>query len=384
MGDDTYDIPIVPPNARTGEGGAGFPDELVRVTYDFHTADTRVSTDTILQSTLRGSCRSHHLTVTASPLLKYAKAGHATATPRADGLPLLRKRVYIPPARRLKKTSNLGKGEKMEEEKGKLRDVVSFGAYDYVWQEEHFVVYVAEGQNGALGDPETFFYVLKKATDGSSAEEGEQEEGEDRDLRTGNSPTTDALLLAANKWAEQSNNEVWVFDQGYWRPDSELSADAVRDIDLDDIILEPATKEAIMRDVVGFFGAREQYARFGTPWKRGLIFHGSPGNGKTMTVKAIIKTLLMMPDPVPTLYVKTFEQQCHGPQQSVRQIFEKARRMAPCLLLFEDVDSLVKDDVRSYFLNQIDGLENNDGILMIGSTNNCKLNISKRIQNSRD
>ena len=50
-----------------------------------------------------------------------------------------------------------------------------------------------------------------------------------------------------------------------------------------------------------------------------------------------------------------------------------ARRTAPCLLLFEDVDSLVKDEVRSYFLNEIDGLENNDGILMIGSTNHRKL-----------
>lgn len=374
MGDHTYTTPSVPPTASTGEGGASSPDASIWATYQSHTTSTRLSTDTILQSALRATYPSHHLAVTTSPLLKYAKAGHATATPRADGPPLLRKRAYIPPTRRLKKTSNLGKGEKMEEERGKLRDAVSFGVYDYVWQEEHFVMYVAEGQNGAIDDPATLFYVLKEATDASPAEETEQEEEEDRDVRTGNSPTTDALLLAANKWAEQSNNEVWVFDQGFWRPDSELSADAVRDIDLDDIILEPATKEAIMRDVVGFFGAREQYARFGTPWKRGLIFHGTPGNGKTMTVKAIIKTLLMMPDPVPTLYVKTFEQQCHGPQQSVRQIFEKARRMAPCLLLFEDVDSLVKDDVRSYFLNQIDGLENNDGILMIGSTNNCKLN----------
>ncbi|GME55358.1 ATPase AAA+ type core [Neofusicoccum parvum] len=103
---------------------------------------------------------------------------------------------------------------------------------------------------------------------------------------------------------------------------------------------------------------------------RGLIFHGTPGNGKTMTVKAIIKALMSRPDPIPTLYVKTFAQRGFGPQQSVRQIFTKARQAAPCLLLFEDVDSLVKEEVRSYFLNEIDGLENNDGILMIGFTNN--------------
>jgi transitional endoplasmic reticulum ATPase len=43
--------------------------------------------------------------------------------------------------------------------------------------------------------------------------------------------------------------------------------------------------------------------------------------------------------------------------------------MAPCLLIFEDLDSLVEDETRSYFLNEVDGLESNDGILMIGSTN---------------
>ena len=57
---------------------------------------------------------------------------------------------------------------------------------------------------------------------------------------------------------------------------------------------------------------------------------------------------------------------------SVRQIFQKARQVAPCMLLFEDVDSMVTNLVRSYFLNELDGLENNDGILMVGSTNNCQ------------
>ncbi|KAL1622969.1 hypothetical protein SLS56_008507 [Neofusicoccum ribis] len=97
-----------------------------------------------------------------------------------------------------------------------------------------------------------------------------------------------------------------------------------------------------------------------------------------MTVKAIIKALMSRPDPIPTLYAKTFAQRGFGPQQSVRQIFTKARQAAPCLLLFEDVDSLVKEEVRSYFLNEIDGLENNDGILMIGSTNNREFNIRVR------
>lgn len=90
-------------------------------------------------------------------------------------------------------------------------------------------------------------------------------------------------------------------------------------------------------------------------------------------MKALMKVLMARPDPIPTLYVKTLAQRGCSEQMSVRQIFTKARQTAPCLLLFEDVDSLVTDRVRSYFLNEVDGLEDNDGILMIGSTNNCRL-----------
>lgn len=89
-----------------------------------------------------------------------------------------------------------------------------------------------------------------------------------------------------------------------------------------------------------------------------------------------MKTLMTRPKSIRTLVVKTLAQRMYGPQGSVRQIFMKARQTAPCLLLFEDIDSLVTDEVRSYFFNEVDGLENNDGILMIGSTNNCKQSFS--------
>jgi len=84
-----------------------------------------------------------------------------------------------------------------------------------------------------------------------------------------------------------------------------------------------------------------------------------------------MKSLANHTPSVPSLYVKTLAS-FGGPEYSVRQIFLKARQAAPCLLIFEDLDSLVTDGVRSYFLNEVDGLESNDGILMIGSTNHRK------------
>ena len=43
--------------------------------------------------------------------------------------------------------------------------------------------------------------------------------------------------------------------------------------------------------------------------------------------------------------------------------------MSPCMLVLEDVETIVTPTTRSYFFNEIDGLENNSGILMVASTN---------------
>lgn len=43
--------------------------------------------------------------------------------------------------------------------------------------------------------------------------------------------------------------------------------------------------------------------------------------------------------------------------------------MSPCMLILEDIDTIVTPGSRSYFFNEVDGLENNDGIFMVASTN---------------
>lgn len=86
---------------------------------------------------------------------------------------------------------------------------------------------------------------------------------------------------------------------------------------------------------------------------------------------SLMKSLSDHTPSIPSLYVKSLVSFA-GPEYAIRQIFERARQTAPCLLIFEDLDSLVTDQVRSYFLNEVDGLESNDGILMVGSTNHRK------------
>ena len=84
-------------------------------------------------------------------------------------------------------------------------------------------------------------------------------------------------------------------------------------------------------------------------------------------------TLQERKNPIPSLYVKSARN-----TDSIRAIFVAARQLAPCLLILEDVDTIVTTWSRSYFFNEVDGLERNDGILMIASTNHC-MSITKTI-----
>jgi len=181
------------------------------------------------------------------------------------------------------------------------------------------------------------------------------------------------LIKDATKWGSELHNEVWVFDGGYWQKSAELYR-SVQKSTWDSVILDEDMKKALIADVENFFDGRQTYEDLKVPWKRGVIYYGPPGNGKTISIKAMMHSLYQRGKEgdsrlaVPTLYVRTLTS-FGGPEYSLAQIFGKAREQAPCYLVFEDLDSIVSDHVRSYFLNEVDGLKSNDGILMVGSTN---------------
>ncbi|KAL8377628.1 hypothetical protein RB595_008360 [Gaeumannomyces hyphopodioides] len=121
-----------------------------------------------------------------------------------------------------------------------------------------------------------------------------------------------------------------------------------------------------MADVEGSFDSRAMYARLKV---RGVILRGVAGNGKTMTIKALISSLALGVEmPVQALYVKSLGSR-RGSKSSIKSIFEMAHLVASCLRIFEDLESLVADETKAYFLNEVDGLESKDGTLMVGFTN---------------
>ncbi len=157
--------------------------------------------------------------------------------------------------------------------------------------------------------------------------------------------------------------EVLVYDGGRWTENAGLFR-AIQGAGFDNLVLAGTLKDDIRRDLERFFAARATYEALGAPWKRGILFTGPPGNGKTHTIKALVHTLGR-----PCLYVKSFQSDKWGEQTNIRRHLRARRRAAPCLLVLEDLDSLITDENRSFFLNELDGFAANAGIVTLATTN---------------
>lgn len=314
--------------------------------FAHHCSGNRVETQSQVLSLIRSTYPDYHVTEAAESrisLFEYAEAGKAILTLDSDEDSFAATRKWHPVGERIQKKLH----------PGKLDDDFRFARFQYLWEGKEFLIYFVVWKD-MLETQRRMFYVLYPRNESNIVD--------------GHCTETDELFLAAGKWTSQLHDEIWVFDDGRWEKSKDLWK-AVNGSSWEDVILDPEMKKNLIEDVQGFFDNQGLYSQFAVPWKRGIILHGVPGNGKTVSIKALMSSLYTRHDSISSLYVKSLNTQCQTQQYSIRQIFHRARSSAPCLLVFEDLDSLIGDDIRSYFLNEVDGLESNDGILMIGSTN---------------
>ena len=179
-------------------------------------------------------------------------------------------------------------------------------------------------------------------------------------------PTKDRaekFLCAVCDWAAEVRGEVLVFDNGNWSKSEELYR-SIQNATFDNLVLPEVLKAEIQADFQQFFAARAVYERYRIPWKRGVLLLGPPGNGKTHTVKALINQLNQ-----PCLYVKSLKARYATDHETIHAVFKRARQTTPCLLIMEDLDSLINDRNRSFFLNELDGFASNTGVVVIATTN---------------
>lgn len=130
----------------------------------------------------------------------------------------------------------------------------------------------------------------------------------------------------------------------------------------EELVLPIGMRDDLRATVREFFAAAPLYRRHGIPHRRGLLLCGPPGNGKTSIIRAIASDV-----DVPVV-VATLD----NPHDvhNTRTAFQRAADLAPAIVCFEDLDALVGEGPGlSQFLNQLDGLEPLEGVLVVATTN---------------
>ncbi|RYR23525.1 hypothetical protein Ahy_B03g068732 isoform D [Arachis hypogaea] len=123
----------------------------------------------------------------------------------------------------------------------------------------------------------------------------------------------------------------------------------------------------------------EKFEKFGMSPSKGVLFYGPPGCGKTLLAKAIANECQANFISVkgPELLTMWFGES----EANVREIFDKARQSAPCVLFFDELDSIATqrggsrgdsggaDRVLNQLLTEMDGMSVKKTVFIIGATN---------------
>jgi transitional endoplasmic reticulum ATPase len=141
-------------------------------------------------------------------------------------------------------------------------------------------------------------------------------------------------------------------------------------------------KERLIEAVEWPLKHAELFTRAGVRPPKGILLSGPPGCGKTLLAKAVASQTQVNFISVkgPSLLSKYVGESERG----VREVFRKAKQAAPCILFFDEIDALVPtrgggDDshvterVIGQFLAEMDGVEELNGVLILGATNRADI-----------
>ena len=192
-----------------------------------------------------------------------------------------------------------------------------------------------------------------------------------------------ALLLSAMGWIflrklsaiSGENNKQFGFGKAKLKDNSKNK----KKVTFADVAGADEEKEELA-EIVDFLKTPDKYTSMGARIPKGLLLVGPPGTGKTLLAKAVAGEADV---PFFSISGSDFVEMFVGVGASrVRDLFEKAKKNAPCLIFIDEIDAVGRrrgsglgggHDEREQTLNQLlvemDGFGDNEGVIVIAATN---------------
>lgn len=137
--------------------------------------------------------------------------------------------------------------------------------------------------------------------------------------------------------------------------------------------INDSTKRLLEENTILFFRKLMHLRKEGIKTRRGIILYGNPGNGKTSICRYISRNL----SGITRIWVTDW----HMRPESVSALFETARKLSPSIIFLEDIDTVGIsrsmtgriNPILGKLLNEMDGIQDNDGIVVVATTNNIDI-----------
>ena len=166
---------------------------------------------------------------------------------------------------------------------------------------------------------------------------------------------------------------------GFGKSRAKLLTEKQGRVTFDDVAGIDEAKEEL-EEIVEFLRNPQKYSRLGGKIPKGALLVGPPGTGKTLLARAIAGEAGV---PFFTISGSDFVEMFVGVGASrVRDMFEQAKKNAPCIVFIDEIDAVGRNrgagygggnDEREQTLNQLlvemDGFEANDGVIILAATN---------------
>jgi len=154
------------------------------------------------------------------------------------------------------------------------------------------------------------------------------------------------------------------------------------DVGWDDIGGLDAAKASLIEAVEWPLRYGPLFDRLGATPPRGILLEGPPGTGKTLLAKVVAReseaNFIAVKGP------EILSKWVGESEKGIREIFKKARAAAPCIVFFDEIDTLVperggnfasevSERIVGQLLAELDGLEEMPGVMVLGATNRAEL-----------